>query len=139
MVQYLVWMWLFDCISLWAKMAKKRQHSFPSGKGRNKSPGKSPKHSYSEIPLYKHCKKTSTLGVGQFLELAMILLSVWFTASIFSWNMLWKVSFIYWWERCCFASSSLILDYFKAQLSVSGIFKSGLNFLSTNTNPCKNQ
>ena len=59
-------------------MAKKRQHSFPSGKGRNKSPGKSPKHNNSKISLYKHCK-TSTLSMGWFLELAMILLSVWLT------------------------------------------------------------
>lgn len=139
MVQYLVWMWLFDCISLWAKMAKKRQHSFPSGKGRNKSPGKSPKHSYSEIPLYKHCKKTSTLGVGQFLELVMILLSVWFTASIFLLKHALE-SFLYLLMRKMLLCILLpILDYFKVQLSISGILKSGPNFLSTNTNPCKNQ
>lgn len=43
------------------------------------STGKPPKHSNSEIPQYA----ATTLGVGQFLELAMILLSMWFfTPSI---------------------------------------------------------
>ena len=80
MLLYVVWMSLLIISIFELKWQKRSKIHFLLERG-GKESRKVTKHN-SRIPLYKHCK-TSTLRMGWFLELAMILLFVWLTSSIF--------------------------------------------------------